>query len=96
MKNEFAYGQYKCSGTLPIIPKGQKNHPEQKKRKIEKRKRKGTPFSFKQELCVTAWLLFFCFLFHKKANRKNKQKAKRKSQRKVKDILKKPDFTANT
>ena len=67
-------------------------HPERKKRKIEKRKRKGTPFSFNQELCVTAWLLFFCFLVHKKENRKNQQKSKRKSPKKVKDIFKKAWF----
>lgn len=85
-----------CSGTPSIIPKGQKNQPEQKSEKQKKRKRKGTPFSFNQELCVTAWLLFFCFLFHKKENRKNEQKVKRKSQKKVKDIFKKPDFTENT
>lgn len=71
-----------CFGWTSFIPKGQKKLSWTKKRKIEKRKRKGTLFSFNQELCVTAWLFFFCFLFHKKANRKNQQKSKRKSQKK--------------
>ena len=75
---------FPCFGWTSFIPKRQNFSSWTKKRKIEKRKRKGTLFSFNQELCVTAWLLFFCFLFHQKAKgktSKNQRERAKKSKR---------------
>ena len=57
-------------------------HPERKKRKIEKRKRKGTPFSFQQELCVMHGSCFFAFFSMKKQTGKTSKKRRERAEEK--------------
>ena len=79
------------------------NHPERakkislnKKEKNRKKKEKRNPLFIPAGAMCNSMALVFLLSFPSKSQRKNEQKVKRKSQKKVKDILKKPDFTANT
>ena len=79
------------------------NHPKRakktilnKKEKNRKKKEKRNPLFIQPRAMCNSMALVFLLSFPCKKQKEKRAKIKEKEPKKVKDIFKKPDFTANT